>query len=94
MEIEALRKMIPRWKNNPNIVGPAHDQDAKASALIEESGWKVKEYKDPIHMFKSNFERLYKKWNMHEWFRGRPATERRRKRLGLTGSKEGLRHHR
>jgi hypothetical protein len=34
MEPEALRRVIPRWKDNPNIVGFAHDQDAHASALI------------------------------------------------------------
>jgi hypothetical protein len=46
---------------------------------------------------KSHCERLYKKWNMQEpeqeARRGSPAKEKRRKRLGLTGLKERLRHH-
>jgi hypothetical protein len=38
---EALRRMVPRWKwgglvHPVNVVGFAHDQDAKAMALVRE----------------------------------------------------------
>jgi hypothetical protein len=41
----------------------------------------VKEHKEPNHVFKSNFERLYKKWNMQSRIR-RPEGAARRKRSG------------
>jgi hypothetical protein len=60
MESEAGRRMIPRWKDNSNIRGFVHDQSAKTWALMEESGWNVKECKEPSHGLNSNFEKCAK----------------------------------
>jgi hypothetical protein len=90
METEALRRMVPRWKGNMKVVGFAHDQDAKAMTLIRELGWQVEEYRDPNHVFKSNFERVFNKWSLEE---GAPAQPGKpgRKRWVLKGLKEHLR---
>jgi hypothetical protein len=94
METEALRRMVPRWIHNPNVVGFAHDQDAHAMALIRELGWNVKEYRDPNHVFKSNFERIFIKWNVEA---AQPAPKGKgmagRRKFVLTGLKEKLRSH-
>jgi hypothetical protein len=61
MEIEALRRMLPRWVGNENVCGVVHDNDAKASQLIHDLDWDVEEYFDPNHVCKQ-FER---RWNSH-----------------------------
>jgi hypothetical protein len=101
MESAVLRKMVQRLKvNQPNIVGFAHDQDAKAWTVIRDEGWNLVEYKDPNHVFKSVFERAFRDWNVAEVAmatkrkpRGRAPAKRGRKRALLKGLKEGLRKH-
>ena len=62
MESRGLAYMIPRLRDNVNIVAYVHDNDAKARRMIQASGWQIKEYLDPGHCFKA-FERKLQKFN-------------------------------
>ena len=62
MESRGLALMINRLRDNENIVAYVHDNDAKARKMIQRSGWQIKEYLDPGHVFKA-FERKLQKFN-------------------------------
>jgi hypothetical protein len=50
IEVEALRRLITRWKRNPKVVGYVHDCDSKASCALREAGWDIQEFFDPNHL--------------------------------------------
>jgi hypothetical protein len=84
----------------PNIVCFTRDQDAKAWTVIRDEGWNPVGYENPIHRFKSVFERASRDWNAAQVAMattGRPScrapTRRGRKRAISKGLKEGLRKH-
>ena len=53
MEVQGLRSVLPRLQQLPQIVGYAHDNDAKARNIVERSGWQITEFLDPGHARKS-----------------------------------------
>jgi hypothetical protein len=59
MELQGLKELIKRWKDDPNVKGVVHDNDSKATKAIRDSGWKVDQYYDPNHVCKA-FKR---KWD-------------------------------
>lgn len=61
MEVEALRRLIARWYDNPNVAGCVHDNDSKASKAIREVNWQIAQYYDPNHIAKC-FDR---RWTSH-----------------------------
>jgi hypothetical protein len=68
MEVEALRRLILRWKNNANVTGYVHDSDSMASKAIREAEWRIDEFFDPNHISKS-FDRKWAK-SEHAHLRG------------------------
>lgn len=76
MEREALRRLIPRWKEDTRVVGYCHDNDGKTRKTITDSGWKVEEFLDKNHIMHS-FDKAYNNF---------------KKRKLLWGLKEHLRH--
>jgi hypothetical protein len=68
MEVEALRRLIARWKKNRFVVGYVHDSDSKASKAIRGAKWGIDEYYDPNHISKS-FDRQWVK-SEHKHLRG------------------------
>jgi hypothetical protein len=59
MEVEALKRLIPRWMNDDRVSGVVHDNDARATKAMSDLGWKPTEMFDPNHVCKQ-FET---KWN-------------------------------
>ena len=76
MEREALRRMIPRWRDDCRVIGYCHDNDGKTRKTMAELGWHITEYLDRNHLMGS-FDRAYNKFE---------------KRRFLWGLKEKLRH--
>lgn len=76
METEALRRMIPRWRDDRRVIGYCHDNDGKTRKTISDFGWNITEYLDRNHLMGS-FDRSYNKFE---------------KRRLLWGLKEKLRH--
>jgi hypothetical protein len=62
MEIDALTHIIPRWKENPNVIGYCHDNDSKSKLLLTQMGWDIQEFIDANHALKS-FDRKFLKFN-------------------------------
>ena len=62
MESLGLSLVIPRLRNNPNIIGYVHDNDGRARKMIREAGWNIREYLDPGHAVKS-FNRKLQNFN-------------------------------
>jgi hypothetical protein len=60
MEVEALRRLIPRWVGDDRVTGVVHDNDSAATDLIAKSEWKVEQYYDPNHVVKA-LERCWAK---------------------------------
>jgi hypothetical protein len=60
MEVEALRRLILRWRTNPLVVGCVHDSDSKASKAIRDARWQIDQFYDPNHISKS-FDRKWAK---------------------------------
>jgi hypothetical protein len=60
MEVEALRRLIPRWTQNTLVVGCVHDSDSKASKAIRDARWHIEQFYDPNHLSKS-FDRKWAK---------------------------------
>lgn len=58
MEREALSRLIPRWKDDPRVVGYCHDNDGKTRRTIAEAGWQIDEYLDRNHIMHS-FDKAY-----------------------------------
>ena len=56
MELGALKLSVEKLKDIPQITGYVHDNDARASKLIEQEGWDIEEKLDPNHSLKC-FER-------------------------------------
>jgi hypothetical protein len=52
MEVQGLKAIISRLKNNPNIAGYVHDNDSAASKAIRDAQWNITEYFDPNHVSK------------------------------------------
>lgn len=38
MDVECGKKLIPNWKDDPNIVAYTHDNDGNTHTLIPETG--------------------------------------------------------
>ena len=53
MEVEGIRRMIPRWIHDKRIIAYVHDKDAKSRKLINELGWNITEIIDSNHAVKS-----------------------------------------
>lgn len=53
MEVEGIRRMIPRWINDKRIIAYVHDKDSKSRKLINQLGWNVTEIIDSNHAVKS-----------------------------------------
>lgn len=53
MEIECLRKLIPRWIDDPNVSFFTHDNDSKTRSLLIEQGWSIQEIIDTNHSMKN-----------------------------------------
>ena len=62
MEVECLRRLIPRWKNDEKVRFYVHDKDAKTKCLIQDQQWEIEELIDKNHLMKS-YER---KWNKYK----------------------------
>jgi hypothetical protein len=58
MESCILQQLVDRWHRREEITAFVHDQDATASAILVEKGWKLNEYFDKNHVVKS-WERMY-----------------------------------
>lgn len=58
MEIEALKLMILRWKDDCRVTQYVHDKDSKTKKAIEEVGWNIEEMIDTNHCVKS-FKRKF-----------------------------------
>ena len=52
MEIEGVKKIVNRLKENRNIIGYVHDQDSKTSNYFRDN-WNITEFIDPNHANKS-----------------------------------------
>ena len=76
MEREALRRLIPRWVEDPRVIGYCHDNDGKTRKTIKDAGWEIEEFLDKNHVMHS-FDKAYNNF--------------KRKKL-LWGLKEHLRH--
>ena len=65
MECKAMELMIPVLRENRNIIGYVHDNDAKTRNLIRQMDWQIIEKIDPGHLLKSfdrkviNFNKKY-----------------------------------
>ena len=63
MEALALKTIVLRLQQLPQIVGYVHDNDGKARNIVQQAGWEIPEFLDPGHAKKSflrclqNFER-------------------------------------
>jgi hypothetical protein len=66
MEVEAARRMIPRWENEMKVTTIVTDQDSKLAKVIREFRWKVEHEFDISHE-KKRLDRF------HEWL---PKEER------------------
>lgn len=53
MEIGCLKKLIARWKNDPNVISYTHNNDRKAMVFLESSEWVITEILDTNHTIKS-----------------------------------------
>ena len=62
MEAQGLRIAVERLRNFAQIVGYVHDNDAKATKIIQDSGWQIQQFLDPGHALKC-FERRLQKLN-------------------------------
>ena len=62
MEAHGLRIAVDRLKDLPQIVGYVHDNDAKATKIIQDAGWQIQQFLDPGHALKC-FERRLQKLN-------------------------------
>jgi hypothetical protein len=62
MEVAALKLMIPRLQQKPNIVGFVHDHDGRTSKAIKDASWFIEEHLDMGHAMKS-FERAIQSFN-------------------------------
>ena len=62
MESKGLSLVIDDLRDNHNIVGYVHDNDARARKMIRLSGWEITEYIDPNHALKC-FERRLQNFN-------------------------------
>lgn len=58
MEATGLKLAVECLKDNPNIIGYVHDNDAKADKIIREAGWEIKAHLDPGHCFNGFKRRL------------------------------------
>ena len=78
MESLGLSLVIPRLRNNPNIIGYVHDNDGRARKMIGEAGWNIREYLDPGHAVKS-FNRKLQNFNRknHQVLKGIEESLRR-----------------
>ena len=66
MEVESIKTMIPYLRQNKNIIGYVHDNDAKTRKALFTENWHIFEYLDPGHSMKS-FDRKLQKYNsMHQ----------------------------
>lgn len=61
MEVEGIKRMIPRWKEDSRIYAYVHDKDSKSKKAIDASGWDIRELIDKNHLMKS-WERKFKKY--------------------------------
>jgi hypothetical protein len=53
MEVEAMRRMIPRWEADQKVETVGTDRDSKLAKVIRESPWDVQHDFDPNHAKKS-----------------------------------------
>ena len=60
MEAEGLRRLLPRLRELPQIVGYVHDNDGKARNIVQQAGWEITEFLDPGHAKKSFLRCLQK----------------------------------
>lgn len=58
MEIECLKKLIARWKNDPNVISYTHDNDGKTRVFLESSEWAITEILDTNHTIKSFSQKI------------------------------------
>jgi hypothetical protein len=58
MEPCSLQRLVDRWHGRDEITAFVYDQDATASAILVERGWKVDEFLDKNHVVKS-WERIF-----------------------------------
>ena len=98
LESTVLQKMVQRLKViQPNTVGFAHDQDAKAWTVVRAEGWKSVQCKHPTHTFKSVSVRALRDCDSAKVAmattprpRFRAPAKRGQKRTILKSLKEGL----
>lgn len=53
MEAEALKLMIPSWKDDRRVTQYVHDKDSKTKKAIEKAGQNIEEMIDTNHCVKS-----------------------------------------
>lgn len=53
MEIDCLKKMIKRWKNNNKVISYSNDRDGKTKNVMKEMSWVIAEIIDLNHAMKS-----------------------------------------
>ncbi|OHT16419.1 hypothetical protein TRFO_02672 [Tritrichomonas foetus] len=61
MEVEGIRRLIPKWKNDEKAEYYVHDKDSKCKKEIEKSKWDIRELIDKNHLMKS-YERRWNKY--------------------------------
>jgi hypothetical protein len=59
MEVEGVRRLIRRWKDDPKVVAFCHDRDAKTARIIREL-WGIAEFLDKNHVTKCFDRRIEK----------------------------------